>query len=79
MLEFKDYLNKKNKKPIVILGAGLICEVFTNFLKTKDVEVKFIIDNKISVQEKKLNDIKIVSVEHLENLDKNTVEFAIII
>ena len=72
MFEFKDYIKKKNRKPIVILGAGLICEIFTNFLKTTDVEVKFIVDSKKSFYNKKLNDIKIVNLDYLENLDKNT-------
>ena len=72
MLDFNNYISKNNKKPIVILGAGLICEIFTNFLKSINVEVKFIIDSNKIFQNKKLNDIKIVYVDQLENLDKDT-------
>lgn len=72
MLNFKDFLEKYDNKPVIVLGAGLVGHVITNYLKQKKIKVKFVIDNNLRRQNQKLNDIKIVSSDYLNDLDKET-------
>lgn len=76
MLHFTDYLNKSQKERaknnLVIFGAGTIGKLTLEALKIKNVKVGYFCDSDIRKQNSKIENIKIISPDDLDALDKNT-------
>ena len=69
-MNFFDEL-KKNKKPIVLYGAGVIGEMCSYAFKSKNIKIDYFVDTSQEKQGKELHDIKILSPKILEKGDKD--------
>ena len=70
-MNFFDEL-KKNNKPIVLYGAGVIGEMCSYAFKSKNIKIDYFVDTAQEKQGKELHDIKILSPKILEKGDKDT-------
>lgn len=76
MLKFSDYIekrdnNKLSNKSIAIFGLGIVGNIVLEVLKEKKIKVDYICDNNINYKKKHIENIKIISNDELDNLDKD--------
>ena len=74
MLQFSDFINKSNIKDnlLVIYGAGTIGRLTLEALIEKNVKVNFFCDSDVKKKNTAIDNIKILSPDELDKLDKNT-------
>lgn len=73
MLQFSDYLNNgfNNRENItVIYGAGIVGRMTLEALQQNDIKVDFFCDGSENKQKIKVKNIKVISPEDLDKLDK---------